>query len=178
MVCFQILVSFTSLTETTTGFLYDTKCAAPPPCTCYSNTIQCDNKNLSQVPVFTKHNEQYYSINPITLRLDSNQLTTIPAYAFKNLPPINVTRIWLNNNHISSIETLAFSGVENSVSGLFLSSNNLTHLPLALTELSSLHELHLYGNSLVKLDASVLANISSSLNNLRISVDRFTRFPN
>ena len=65
-----------------------------------------------------------------------------------------------------------------SVKNLNLANNNLTHLPLALTELSSLHSLNLIGNPLVSLNGQVLANISHSLTSLYISVDKFSRFPN
>ena len=61
---------------------------------------------------------------------------------------------------------------------LDLHQNNLTHLPLALAELSSLQNINLLRNRIVKLDAQILANISSSLNNFHISVDRFSSFPN
>ena len=177
MVCFQVLVSLVSLTGVTTGFLFDDKCVAPPPCTCSSMTINCGNKYLSQVPVFSRHNEQYTTIY---LYLSNNQLTTIPAYAFKNLSAVKATNIRLDlyNNHISNIEYHAFSGVTHSVTDLILSYNNLTHLPLALTELTSLYYLDLQGNPLVTFDASVLANISSSLYYFFISVDRFSSFPN
>ena len=107
-------------------------------------------------------------------------LTTIPAYAFKNLLAINATRIHhdLQINHISNIESHAFNGVETSVTYLNLENNNLTHLPLALTELSSLRTLNLLRNPLVKLDALVLANISSSLNIFYVYVGKFSSFPN
>ena len=177
MICFQILILFVGLTGITTGFLFDTKCAASPPCTCSSNKIDCYNKHISKIPVFTRHNGQEFSL---TLDLGYNQLTTIPAYAFKNLTVVNATRIdlILYQNHISNIETHAFSGVESAVTYIRLQNNNLTHLPIALTELSSLHSLNLLNNPLVKIDASVLANISSSLNSLYISVNRFSSFPN
>ena len=177
MVCFQILVSFASLTGTTRGFLFDTKCPAPLPCTCRSDVIDCKSKQLSQVPVFSRHNEQY---SPISLYLSNNQLTVIPAYAFTNLSTINATVItlYLRHNHISNIENHAFSGVENAVKVISLEYNNLTHLPLALTELSSLVYLNLLDNPLFKLDAPILANISRSLNSFSFSVDRFSRFPN
>ena len=173
----QILVSFISLSGTTRGFLFDVKCVAPPPCTCHTNYIHCDNKHLSQVPVFTRHNEHDSSI---LLYLNNNELTTIPAYAFKNLSAVNATSIdlYLYDNRISSIQNHAFNGVENAVTYLNLKNNNLTHLPIALTELSSLQRLNLLGNPLGKLDVQVLSNISSSLNSFSIFLFRFTSFPN
>ena len=178
MICFQILVSFTILTGTTTGFVFDTKCAAPPPCFCTHSSIDCYNRNLYQVPVFSRQNAQKTSY--IRMELQKNQLTTIPAYAFQNMSAVTTTTIllFLDDNHISSLETHTFSGIENVVTTLALEKNNLTHLPRALADLSSLHTLDLLGNPLVKLDASVLANIGSSLKHLYITVDQFSSFPN
>ena len=107
-------------------------------------------------------------------------MTTIPAYAFRNLSTVNASYIYifLANNHIFNIELHAFSGVENPLTYLHLDNNNLTHLPLALEELSSLNTLYLLGNPLVNLDVTVFANISNKLNAFSISVDRFARFPN
>ena len=177
MIYFQILVSFASLIVTTTGFLFDTKCIAPPPCTCSSNYIRCNFKQLSKVPVFTRLNEH---ISSIYLDLSWNYFTTIPSYAFTNLSTVNTTSIglYLDHNRISNIETRAFSGVENALTVLGLQNNNLTHIPHALAKLSKLGNLNLLGNPLVIFDASVLANISFSLNIFRISVDRFKSFPN
>ena len=160
----------------TTGFLFNNKCVAPPLCTCSSNNIHCDSKNLSQVPVFSKHNEQYYSLN---VYLSFNRLAIIPAYAFQNLSAVNASTIYLylQYNHISNIEMHAFSGVENVIKYLNLENNNLTHLPLALTEFSSLYSLNILGNPLGRLDTHVLANISSPLKSLYISFDRFPSFP-
>ena len=150
---------------------------APSPCTCSSNYIYCNNKQLSQVPVFSRHNEQY---SIVYLQLESNQLTSIPAYAFQNLSAVNASSIYiyLEDNHIVNIELHAFSGIEDAVTILNLANNNLTHLPLALEELSSLRNLNLLGNPLANLDATVLANISSKLNTFTISLENFSRFPN
>ena len=116
----------------------------------------------------------------MTLELDNNQLTTIPAYVFKNLSAVNPTSIYLylDNNHISNIEMHAFGGVENLITELSMENNNITHLPRALTELSSLHLLDILRNPLVKLDASVLANFGSSLEYLFIPVDRLSTLSN
>ena len=177
MIYFQILVSFASLIGTTTGFLFDTKCIAPPPCTCSSNYIRCNFKQLSKVPVFTRLNEH---ISSIYLDLSWNYFTTIPSYAFTNLSTVNPTSIglYLDHNHISNVDNHAFSGVELALTVLRLQNNNLTHIPHALAKLSKLSSLNLSGNPLAILGASVLANLSCSLNIFRISVDRFTSFPN
>ena len=150
---------------------------APPPCTCSSFDIQCTNKRLSQVPVFSRHNEQYHYIN---LYMGDNQLTSIPAYAFQNLSAINASSValFLSGNHIVDIELHAFSGIEHALTYLDLANNNLTHLPVALEELSSLMYLNLLGNPLLSLDATVLANISGKLNSFSISTAKFSSLSN
>ena len=59
-----------------------------------------------------------------------------------------------------------------------MENNNITHLPRALTELSSLHLLDILRNPLVKLDASVLASFGSSLEYLFIPVNRLSTLSN
>ena len=149
---------------------------APSPCTCSSYYINCYSNQLSQVPIFSRHNEQYSSIY---LLLQSNQLTSIPAYAFQNLSAVNASRvdIHLQDNNIVNIAPHAFTGIEHAVTFLNLANNNLTHLPLALEELSALQNLYLSGNPLVNLDATILANISSKLKMFSVSLEKFSRFP-
>ena len=146
---FQILVILASLIGTTSGFIFNTKCIAAP-CICILNHIHCGGRQLSQVPVFSRLNER---VSFLEVYLGSNKLTTIPANAFKNLSTVNETSIFLQNNHISKIDIRAFNGVENSLSHIGLENNNLTHVPVAFTELSSLHYLNLLRNPLLILDA-------------------------
>ena len=171
-----MIVVFASLIVVTTLFLFDTKCVAPSPCTCSSDDIYCNNKRLSQVPVFSRHNEQFANIY---LYIQNNQLTSIPAYAFHNLSAVNASYIYINleDNHIDNVELHAFIGIEHAVAYLNLANNNLTHLPIALEELSVLRYLYLWGNPLANLDATVLANISSKLNTLTLSIAKFSSFP-
>ena len=175
--CFQVLfVVCASLIGVTTSFLFDTNCVAPKPCTCNSYNIYCNSKSLSQVPVFTEHNEERHQFY---LHLQYNQLTSIPAYAFQNLSSINASSIYiyLFNNYINNIELHAFSGIANAVTFLDLRDNNLTHLPQALEELSSLNYLYLLDNPLLSLDSTIIASIGSTLNTLSISAGNFSRFP-
>ena len=171
-----MFVVFASLIGTTTSFVFNTKCVAPSPCTCSSNYIYCNSKQLSQVPVFSRHNEQF---SYIYLYLQSNQLTSIPAYAFQNLSAINASSIYiyLEDNNIVNIESYAFSMIEHAVTYLNLENNNFTHLPLAIKELSALQSLYLSGNPLVHLDTTILANLSSKLNTFSVSLEMFSKFP-
>ena len=170
------MVVCASLTRITTAFLFDTNCVAPPPCTCSSYHVYCSSKQLSKVPVFSRHNEKY---SYIYLTLYNNQLTSIPANAFHNLSAVNASRVdvYLEYNNIANIEPNAFSGIEHAVTVLSLANNNITHLPLALEELPALQYLYLSGNPLVHLDAAILANLSSKLNAFSVSFEKFSRFP-
>ena len=150
---------------------------APPPCTCLSHSIHCDNKNLSHVPVFSAQIQHYSTIN---VYLQSNNLTSIPAYAFQTLFYINASRVnlYLSNNQIVNIQPHAFSGLEDAVAYINLENNYLTNLPLALAELSAVRELRLQDNPLTNLDAELLATLSNKLKTLTISIGNFSSFPN
>ena len=165
-----------SLIGVTTAFLFDSHCVVPPPCTCNTNYIRCDSKQLSQVLVISESKEQH---STVYLYFQNNQLTLIPAYAFQNLSSINASSafVYLTNNHIAGIEPHAFSGIDKAVRLLDLNNNNLTHVPQALSELSALQTLYLHLNPLVLLDASILTSISSNLNTFTLSVKKFSRFP-
>ena len=114
------------------------------------------------------------------MEINNNRLTVIPNNAFYNLSAFNASdvQIMLDNNHIYNIELDAFSGVEQVLTFLNLNNNNLTHLPLALKKLSSLHTMYILGNPLLSLDASVLASLSNKLNIFRISIEKVASFPN
>ena len=132
---------------------------------------------MTKVPAFTTHSPDFYLVNVF---LGFNEITVIPAYAFKNLSAAKATGIDVSlvNNDISNIESNAFSGVENAIILLNLNGNNLTHIPLALTELISLESLYLMNNPLVKFDALVLSNFSNIINDFKISIGQSANFPN
>ena len=165
-----------SLSERSSGFLINT-CAAPLPCDCILNGfIECDNKQLRKVPIFTK----YVGHSPyLNIILDHNRLTTIPSHVFENISSASTQEITidLDNNFISVIEIGAFAGIENLVKDLELENNYLTHLPLALKELSSVKSIGLLGNPLLNLDASVLAALSNTLKIFYVDINRFASFP-
>ena len=165
-VSLQILATLASFSGTASGFLFNVKCVVAPPCTCNNNNIQCENKHLSEVPGFTRHNKQF---NSIYVDLSYNQLTIIPAYAFTNLSPVNVTDISidLSNNYICNIEPDAFGGIENDVTYLGLHNNYLTYFPLAFSLLPSLRRLNLLRNPLVNFDTLVSANFSNIIEDLK-----------
>ena len=159
-----------------TAFLLTERCDVPPPCTCTANEIHCDNKQLSTVPTFSLFGEHYDSFS---IHLSNNQLTTIPDDAFYNFSSINATNItmYLGNNRISQVDINAFSGIGHAVTYLDLHNNNLTHIPLALSNLTGLETLHLQENPLITLDARVMIKLGRSLETLFISFDNFSTFP-
>ena len=111
--------------------------------------------------------------------LSANLLTTIATHAFQNLSSLKATNISidLKSNYISNIEIGAFSGIENDVTYLYLSRNELTYLPRAIINLSSLRTLDILINPLVSLDASVLLHLRSTLNVFTVSIGKFSSFP-
>ena len=160
-----------------TGFLFDNHCVVRPPCTCPSaNGIDCSNRDLSQVPVFAKHNEHYRFI---VIDLRDNHLTTIPANAFQNLACINSTSIYiyLSNNTIHYVDENAFGGIEHVVTNLELQNNNLTELPSALKRLTILRYLNITDNPIIALDGTITAALGSTLEALLISFTAFSSFP-
>lgn len=173
-----VFASFISIGmyDVITGFLFDRECVAPPPCICYSSTIRCQRQNLTEMPMFTEHNEHYISIY---VWLNNNELSTIPANAFKNLSSINATRvqIFLYNNSLYDINSHAFDGIATAVNTLNLKFNNLTYLPSALATLTSLRNLYLDGNPLTSLDSAVMSQLGQTVQVFTISVDQFAVFP-
>ena len=146
---FQTLVTMTSFSWSTSGFLLDRHCIGIQPCICSSNNgVNCIANQLSNVPDFIKNNIHNHSTELfVDFSYNQYQLTTVPAYAFKSLSAVNATSIIINlqTNRISNIDIQAFSGVEHIVTELHLEDNNFTHIPLALKYLSSLHTLNLAG---------------------------------
>ena len=160
------------------GFLFDTKCVASSPCTCSREFIYCNKKNLTQFPLLTEHPDGL-NHHEFYLRLDNNNLTTIPALAFENLSSIDASRVYLHfeKNHINNIDINAFEFIENNVTYLNLEHNFLTHLPAALGKLTSLNYLLLLDNPLVSLDAIIFASMSTNLRTLSLSLRHFASLP-
>ena len=159
-----------------TAFLLTERCDVPSPCTCSSNRIHCNSKQLSTVPTFNLYGEHY---DTFTIDLSNNQLTTIPDDAFYNFSSMNASRIYmyLQYNRISQIEINAFSGIEHVVTHLTLTNNNLAHIPLAFSSLTGVVFLDLQENPLITLDASVMIKLGRSLQTLYISFNNFSSFP-
>ena len=154
-------------------FLFDKGCVAPPPCSCDGNSIRCNNIQLSHVPLFTKHHthEEYLQVN-----LANNDISKIPAHAFKNLSTINARKIsmFLSYNQITQIDPLAFGGIDGAIGYLRLEYNDLRQLPVALGHLTRLKTLDIRHNPITVLDGAVMSMIGRSLETFELSVYNFT----
>ena len=98
-------------------------------CLCQNGIIDCAGHALHRVPTFYSVNGKLYR----ELRLSKNNITSIPANAFSAL---NVTTILIDNNYISNISQLAFSGVSSYLKTLNIAHNRLTKLPTALQNIA------------------------------------------
>lgn len=105
--------------------------SCPTVCTCTDSTVDCRDRGLKHIPT---------NLPPGTteLRLEQNQITTIPANIFKKLRQLR--RLDLSKNVIKEIEPDAFAGLH-ALNTLVLYGNNLTDLPAFIFE--PLHELQL-----------------------------------
>lgn len=111
----------------------------PLPCTCTGTTVDCRDSGLTYVPT---------NLPPSTteIRLEQNQISSIPSHSFKNLK--NLTRLDLSKNIITEIQPKAFLGLHN-LHTLVLYGNNITDLKSDTFEgLGSLQLLLLNANQL------------------------------
>ena len=169
--------------------LLDNVCAAPQPCVCeYQDyyelkSVNCNNTQLRVVPAFKNTTtfvvQSFALVGLFEVHLDNNQLTTIPAFAFRNLPRVNGTRVFINlkDNKISQIDNDAFDGIAHIVAKLHLQNNLLSHLPQAFAKLSSIEELNVLENPLTQFDGVVMNSFGRSLFHFSFSADHFAFFP-
>ena len=176
-ILFQVLFSACVIIGVVNTILFQGTCSAPLPCTCSSYQIHCENKNLTQVPIFTTYTDQYFSLR---IYLHKNELRTIPPNSFKNLSTLNATdiQIELYNNRLYEIDSQAFSGIQNAITLLDLGHNNFTNLPSGLLILTTLKYLYIDGNPLTTLDSTEMSKLGGTIETFSITVDRFTTFPN
>ncbi|XP_060602373.1 leucine-rich repeat-containing G-protein coupled receptor 5-like [Ruditapes philippinarum] len=174
------IILLAAFLESPSAFLLVDNCPVSSPCTCSgssgSSYIRCDSKSLSSIPTFKQSS---YHVNKLYLYFYTNKLSIIFNNAFRNFSSINASEIdlRLDGNKIKTIETNAFSGIENTTTSLHLQSNNLTTLPLAIGNLFKLRSLNILDNPLHSLDESVMSNIGRSLTSLSIDLNHFTEWP-
>ena len=164
--------------QTANGFLLDDQCAIQPHCSCNNDSIRCDYsfRRLTQVPAF---NVRSIHVKKIEIDLDANELSVIPSHAFSDLSAINATKVELRlyDNRINQIDMDAFSGIEDELTVLILTANNLSHVPKALASLHALTYLDLNRNPLINLDSMVMSKLGGSLSTLEFSLGKFDNFP-
>ena len=174
----SVCIIFAFMHGASGDFLFAFNCPVPQPCMCFSSdSISCSSKGLYQIPLFKVipgHQDQ------LSLEFSGNQLITIPGYAFKNLSSVNARSITLNlnSNKIALIDIHAFTGIKTVITTLNLAANNLTSLPVALQNLTSLRTLYVDINPLVTLDSAILSSVGDTIQKFSISLNHLTVFPN
>ncbi|KAL3874292.1 hypothetical protein ACJMK2_037331 [Sinanodonta woodiana] len=149
-----------------------TTCTSPAvQCRCEQRNnkfiINCRDKKLTQIPVFTDTNTQYDELTFSTSYPDTsscsvcNRITSIPPRAFENL---RVRRIDLTKNALTYISNDSFAGVEPYLKELLLQGDR-TNEPnyAALKNLTGLTTLHLEKFQQTTLNSN---NIFGNLENL------------
>ncbi|VDI82867.1 Hypothetical predicted protein [Mytilus galloprovincialis] len=122
----------------------------PSTCSCVDNSsgshVNCNSKYLGRIP--TLPNDTYH------LNLHNNNISTIKAFAFMNLPSLR--NLNLNNNKLRSLVSYTFINLTN-LNALHLYGNNISHIEEhAFGKLTSLTLLDLSGNPL-NCDCSIFA---------------------
>ena len=103
--------------------------------------------------------------------MENNNITTIPAGAFKHLD--NLERLVLRANQLTEIKRGAFDGLK-SLETLRLNDNKITRLQSCLLRgLTKLRHLHLRNNSISSLDNDVFSP-TPLLHSLDLSFNRLT----
>ena len=128
-------------------------------CTCTvengKNLINCRNKGLTAIPVFTQTAEIYDEISfgsaDVTGCDRCNKITVVPDNAFSNL---RVKKIILTQNAVRTYSANAFNGLEDILEGLELEGDGGNSPPYGevrtLTNLQLLHFEHFRQTSMTK----------------------------
>ncbi|XP_071961247.1 G-protein coupled receptor GRL101-like [Antedon mediterranea] len=100
------------------------------------------------------------------MRLDGNQISTLPASAFNGLSAL--TDLRLEGNQIHTLEANAFSGLK-SLTELRLNGHKISTLPAnAFNGLTALTTLNLDNNSITTIDPEAFSFVVSSLSILKL----------
>ncbi|KAH3809688.1 keratocan-like [Dreissena polymorpha] len=141
-------------------------------CSCTDTNIECHDRALVAVPVFTS--DSHYT----TLHLENNMIETLPDDAFKNLQKVMI--IFLRNNTINTVSRNAFRGVEAGILHLDLAQNNLTEFPLAAGALENLMRIDVSNNPIDEnhFDEHTMYDIGDKLTRLDFGSDSLHQWPN
>jgi len=148
--------------------------AGPCPaaqCSCSEHIVDCQLKNLSDIPVFQPDNVYY------TLQLDHNHIDNVPNLTFRYLH--GVREIHIENNNISQVEYLAFQGLEKQVYTLDLSHNQLTSFPTAIGNLENINHIDVQDNPIDadSFDEHTMYLIGDTVTNFEFGSDTLTAWP-
>uniref|UniRef100_A0A667G9D3 Epiphycan n=1 Tax=Lynx canadensis TaxID=61383 RepID=A0A667G9D3_LYNCA len=150
-------------------------------CTCISTTVYCDDHELDAIPPLPKNTAYFYSrFNRIkkinkndfaSLSMDDNAFRKLPQLRelvlrdnkIRQLPelPNTLTFIDISNNRLGrkGIKQEAFKVICNDLHHLYLTDNNLDHIPLPLPE--NLRALHLQNNNILEMHEDTFCNVKN-----------------
>ncbi|KAL4655835.1 extracellular matrix protein 2 isoform X2 [Arapaima gigas] len=129
-------------------------------------SIDLSHNKLYQVPSFLPR-------SLVHLVLVGNQIERIPGYVFAHMDP-GIEYLYLSFNKLDNegIDPISFFGAFHSLTELFLDHNQLTTVPLGISEMRKLHFLRLNDNKISNFEeesiCDPLSNEDSSLVILRL----------
>ncbi|CAG5119861.1 unnamed protein product [Candidula unifasciata] len=139
-------------------------------CFCDQTDIYCDSQSLKSIPERNVQTKGFY----VTLNLDSNQITTIPA---GSLPP-NLISLSLQGNPIETIDDTAFDESVNTLQTITFDGAKFTQVPAAVTRLRQLWNLNLYSVNILTWDDNAMKNLCPSLLSFQLVTGGVSSWPN
>uniref|UniRef100_A0A8C4ZY59 G-protein coupled receptors family 1 profile domain-containing protein n=1 Tax=Gadus morhua TaxID=8049 RepID=A0A8C4ZY59_GADMO len=112
--------------------------------------------------------------NLLSLRLDANLLSEVPAGAFRGVGSLR--HLWLDDNSLTEIPVAALDSLP-SLQAMTLALNRITHIPdHAFTNLSALVVLHIHNNQIQSLGERCFEGLQS-LETLDLNYNDLQEFP-
>ncbi|XP_006785758.1 leucine-rich repeat-containing G-protein coupled receptor 6 [Neolamprologus brichardi] len=112
--------------------------------------------------------------NLLSLRLDANLLSVVPAEAFRGVRSLR--HLWLDDNSLTEIPVMALDSLP-SLQAMTLALNQITHIPdYAFTNLSALVVLHLHNNHIRSMGSRCFEGLNS-LETLDLNYNDLQEFP-
>ncbi|XP_076110977.1 uncharacterized protein LOC143079498 [Mytilus galloprovincialis] len=148
------------------------RCPAPKQCSCQYNIIYCDHLNLTDVPEFTKPDNENMTWD---IELQYNNIKRIRNGAFQNL---KLEMLLIFDNEVEVVEDNAFRGSEDTLYVLHLYNNKLTTVPSAVGKMRNLMGLDIHNNPISTIREDILRNVSSTLSGIMFGDTKMTSWPN
>ncbi|XP_040573970.1 toll-like receptor Tollo [Lepeophtheirus salmonis] len=150
------------------------KCPEEEGCFCFrdstwnSNVVKCSTRSLNSIP-------STIPVDATTLHLDGNNFTEVSSAMF--IGRVKLTKLFLNNSRVTTMGNGSFAGLPR-LTILDLSQNRLQELngPEFAGLESTLRELYLQGNQLVRMKANAFRNLGE-LRVLRLDGNLLISFP-